>query len=92
MAERGMTPDKLHALRIKLRIELWKCFPKASAYSIWHAVEAMMRLMIRESYDLWHMEHEAGCACWDCVLALHCEVLQHAALLRVAHETAEEFD
>jgi hypothetical protein len=87
-----MTPDKMRALRIKLRNVLWRHFPRAQAAEIWPAVKALERFMVRESFDLWRMDHEAGCACWDCVLALHCEVVQHAALLRVAQETAEEFD
>jgi hypothetical protein len=82
----------MRALRLKLRDELWKCFPRADAISIGKAVNAILPLMLRESFSLVDMEHKEDCACWNCVHALHNAVSERVARWRVAQETAEDYD
>lgn len=87
-----MTPDKIKALRISLRDELRLYFPRANASSITQAINALVPLILRESFNLVEMEHERDCACWHCVRTLSADVIEHAAKLRVAREAAEDHD
>jgi hypothetical protein len=87
-----VTPEKVRALRIKLANVLWRQFPKADAISIGLAANAVLKLMLREAVDIATMPHEKDCACWDCVLRLHAEVIRHRAMLQVKQETEKEFD
>lgn len=87
-----MTPKKVRALRLKLRDELWKCFPKADAAQVHQAVNLVLPLIMRESFNLVEMEHDRDCTCWPCLHALHAEIVEHHARMRVAREAAEEHD
>ena len=87
-----MTPDKIKALRIKLGNELWKCFPRADAISIGKAVNVLLPMLLRESFNLVDMQHSRDCACWDCVHALNADVTEALARWRVAQDAAKEHD
>ena len=49
-------------------------------------------MIMRESFNLVEMEHVPDCACWDCLLGLNADVIEHLARLRVAREAADEHD
>jgi hypothetical protein len=87
-----VTPDKLQAFRIKLTNELWKSFPRADAASIWKAANVLLPLIMRESFNLVDMPHEADCVCWNCVMALHSDAARRLAEWRTAQEAADEHD
>jgi hypothetical protein len=87
-----MTPAKIKALRLKLRNVLWRCFPQADGTSIARAVDRLVPLIARESFNLVEMEHDRDCACWGCLLALNAAVAEHQAWMRAARQAAEEHD
>jgi hypothetical protein len=87
-----MMPAKLKALRLKLRNVLWRCFPQADGISIGQAVDRLVPLIVRESFNVVEMEHDRDCACWDCLLALNAAVAEHQAWMRAARQAAEEHD
>lgn len=87
-----MTPARIKALRLRMRDALWKCFPRADAISIGRAVNVLLPMIMRESFNLVEMEHAPDCACWDCLLNLNAVVTEHQAWLRAAREAAEEHD
>jgi hypothetical protein len=87
-----MTPRKLGAFRIKLRNELWKCFPRGDAALMFRAMQRIEALMVREAFNLVDAEHADSCACWHCLLNLHGEIIRHHAEMRAAREAAEDHD
>lgn len=87
-----MSPKKIRRLRYKLAAELRYCFPRTDQVTIGKAVNLIVLLLLRETFNLVNSEHEADCACWHCVMSLNADVAQHAAMLRVAREAADEHD
>lgn len=85
-------PRQIKNLRLKLRDELWKCFPRASAISIGHATNALMNMIVYESANYSIFEHADDCACWHCVLAVNAEVTQWLACRQVKEQAEQEHD
>ena len=85
-----MTPDKMKALRIALRIELQKYFPQADAVDIGWAVRGLEKVVVREAARLVDVEHCDECACWDCLGRLHGEVHRWQSEVRVRQRDNEE--
>ncbi len=87
-----MTPRRIKALRIKLRNEIWRAFPRAEAAAVYALVFRLDRLVAREALNLVDGEHAPDCACWACVLSLNADVTVLTAERRAALEAAEEYD
>ena len=87
-----VTPDKIRDLRLKLCKVIWRRFPEEDAISIGLAINAIMRVVLKEAVDIATMPHEDGCACWRCIFDLQNEIQEHTARLRVASEAEEDFD
>lgn len=80
------------ALRIKVKNALWRLAPRAEAASVWAATDAVIAAIDREPLGLMDDEPVPACACWECVLRLSAQVLQHHAMMRVERESLEEHD
>lgn len=82
-------PRQIKNLRLRLRDELWKCFPRADAISIGNAVNTLIQIIVRESADFTIFEHADDCACWHCVLSLNADVTHWLACRQVEARTEQ---
>jgi hypothetical protein len=80
------------SLRIKVKNALWRLAPRAEAASVWEATDAVLAAVGTEPLGLLEDEPVPSCACWECVLRLSAQVLQHRAMMLVKYEAAEEHD
>ena len=87
-----MTPRRMKGLRIKLRNEIWRTMPKASASEVYTLVHRLDRLVALEALNLVDEDHHPDCACWRCVLSLNADVTVSVAERRAALGAAEEYD
>lgn len=83
-------PRRIKNLRLKLRDELWRCFPRSDAISIGKATNVLLQMIVHESADFTIFEHADDCACWHCVLAANAEVTRWLACRQVKEKVKQE--